>query len=49
MHLKIFCGVIKDNDGGEFNYDVLEELLLMSQCFTSITIIKNNKSFWASH
>jgi hypothetical protein len=35
-------GQIKANDGGgEFNYDMLLELLQMSQCTPSTTIIKN--------
>jgi hypothetical protein len=33
-------GGIKENDGGgEFNYDILQELLQMSQCTPSIIII----------
>jgi hypothetical protein len=39
-------GRIKENDGmGEFNYDILLELLKMSQCTPSITIIKNKIKF----
>jgi hypothetical protein len=34
-------GEIKENGGGgEFNYDILQEFLQMSQCTPSTTIIK---------
>jgi hypothetical protein len=33
------AGIKENDEGGEFNYDIMEELLCMLQCIPSKTII----------